>query len=187
MRFCGHEANFFAGRTMQRILTLAMCLLLPLGAGSVALQAAQEKQAAEKGVVLKADKLLAEPFADAKQVGTVAKGDAVTIMKKSSGWYQVNASSAKGWIRMLSVRRGAGGKTSAVKDVAALSSGRAGTGQIVSTTGVRGLNEEELKSARFDENELKKAESFGVSKNDARGFAQKGGLLARAFDYLPAN
>ena len=172
---------------MRRILMLASCLLLPLGAGTGGTQAAQEKPAAEKGVALKADKLLAEPFADAKQVGTVAKGDTVTIMTKKSGWYQVNAASAKGWIRMLSVRRGAGGKTSAAKDVAALSTGRAGTGQIVSTTGVRGLNVEELKSARFDENELKKAESFGVSKNDARAFAQKGGLLARAFNYLSVN
>lgn len=166
---------------------LAICLLLPLGVGTGASQAAQEKQVAEKGVALKADKLLAESFADAKQVGKVAKGDAVTILKKNGGWYQVKASGAAGWIRMLSVRRGEVAKTSVAKDVAALSSGRAGTGQIVSTTGVRGLNEEELKSARFDENELKKAESFGISKKEARQFAQKGGLQARAFNYLPAN
>lgn len=170
---------------MRRILMLAICVLLPLGAGTGGSQAAQEKQAAEKGVALKADKLLAEPFADAKQVGSVTKGDAVTILKKSGGWYQVKASGAAGWVRMLSVRRGQAAKSSAAKDVAALSSGRAGTGQIVSTTGVRGLGEEELKAARFDENELKKAESFGVSKSDARAFAQKVGLLARAFNYLP--
>lgn len=172
---------------MRRILVLAMCLMLPLGAGTGESQAVQEKQAPEKGVALKADKLLAEPFADAKQLGKVAKGDAVTIQKKSGGWYHVKASGGQGWIRMLSVRRGEAAKTSGTKDLAALSTGRAGTGQIVSTTGVRGLSEEELKSARFDENELKKAESFGVSKNDAREFAQKGGLLARAFNYLAAN
>lgn len=172
---------------MRRILVLAICLMLPLGTGTGESQAVQEKQAPEKGVALKADKLLAEPFADAKQVGKVAKGDAVAILKKNGGWYQVKASGAQGWIRMLSVRRGQAAKTSAAKDVAAISSGRTGTGQIVSTTGVRGLSEEELKSARFDENELKKAESFGVSKNDAGKFAQKGGLLARAFNYLPAN
>jgi uncharacterized protein YgiM (DUF1202 family) len=172
---------------MRRILVLAICLLLPLGAGTGESQAVQDKQASEKGVALKADKLLSEPFADAKQVGKVARGDAVTILKKNGGWYQVKASGAEGWIRMLSVRRGEAAKTSAAKDVAALSTGRAGTGQIVSTTGVRGLSEEQLKSARFDENELKKAESFGVSKSDASAFAQKGGLLARAFNYLPAN
>lgn len=172
---------------MRRILVLAMCLMLPLGAGTGESQAVQEKQAPEKGVALKADKLLAEPFADAKQLGKVAKGDGVTIQKKSGGWYHVKASGAQGWIRMLSVRRGEAARTSGAKDLAVLSTGRAGTGQIVSTTGVRGLGEEELKSARFDENELKKAESFGVSKNDAREFAQTGGLLARAFNYLAAN
>jgi hypothetical protein len=187
MRRRGPETNFWGERAMRRILVLAMCLMLPLGAGTGESQAVQEKQAPEKGVALKADKLLAEPFADAKQLGTVAKGDAVTILKKNGGWYRVKASGAQGWIRMLSVRRGEAAKSSAAKDVAALSTGRAGTGQIVSTTGVRGLSEEELKSARFDEIELEKAESFGVSKNDAREFAQKGGLLARAFNYLAAN
>ena len=172
---------------MRRILMLALCLLLPLGAGTGQSQAVQDKQAPGKGVALKADKLLAEPYADAKQVGTVAKGDAVTILKKNGGWYHVKASGVQGWIRMLSVRRGEAATSSAAKDVAELSTGRAGTGQIVSTTGVRGLSEEELKAARYDENELKKAETFGVSKNDAREFAQKGGLLARAFNYLPAN
>lgn len=172
---------------MRRILMMAICLVLPLGAGTWESNAATEKQAAENGVALKADKILAEPFADAKQVGTVAKGDAVTILDRNGGWYQVKASTTRGWIRMLSVRRGEAGKSNAAKDVAALSTGRAGTGQIVSTTGVRGLSEAELKSARYDENELKKAESFGVSKNAARNFAQKGGLLAQGFSYLPEN
>ena len=173
---------------MRRILFLAMCVLLPLGAVTDVAQAVQKKSTAqEEGVALKADKLVAEPFADAKQVGTLAKGDAVSILNKKGGWVQVKAGSAQGWVRMLSVRRGTAGKGSAAKDVAALSTGRAGTGQIVSTTGVRGLSEEELKTAKYDEKELMKAESFGVAKADATKFAQKGKLLARAFNYLPAN
>lgn len=172
---------------MQRILLLTLCLIVPLGAAMIETQAAQKKQAQEAGVVLKADKLRAEPFADAKQVGTLAKGDAVAILKKTGGWYQVKTADAQGWVRMLSVRRGEAGKSSAAKDVAALSTGRAGTGQIVSTTGVRGLSEEELKAAKFDEAELEKAESFAVSKGDAKAFAQKGKLVARAVNYLPAN
>ena len=173
---------------MRRILFLAMCVLLPLGAGTEVAQAVQKKATAqEEGVALKADKLVAEPFADAKQVGTLAKGDALTILNKKGGWFQVKAGAAQGWVRMLSVRRGTAGKGSAAKDVAALSTGRAGTGQIVSTTGVRGLSEEELKMAKYDEKELTKAESFAVAKADAARFAQKGKLLARAFNYLPAN
>lgn len=163
---------------MRRILLAAICLMLPLGAANV------QAQAVEKGVALKADKLLAEPFADAKQAGTLAKGEAVTILKKTGGWYQVKGKGAQGWVRMLSVRRGEAAKGGAVKDVAALSTGRTGTGQIVSTTGVRGLSEAELKAARYDEKELVKAESFAVSKADASKFAQMGKLEARAFNYL---
>ena len=172
---------------MRKILLLAICLLLPLGAATDVAQAVQKKTAGEEGVALKADKLVAEPFADAKQVGALDKGDAVSILKKTGGWYQVKAKGGQGWVRMLSVRRGQSGKGSAAQDVAALSTGRAGTGQIVSTTGVRGLSEEELKTAMYDEKALMKAESVAVSKVDAAKFAQKGKLVARAFDYLPAN
>ena len=161
---------------MRKILFLAMCLMWPLGAGIA--------QAQDRGVALKADKLVAEPFADAKKVGSLAQGDDVTILKKTGGWYLVKGKGPQGWVRMLSVRRGEAGKSSAAKDVAALSTGRTGTGQIVSTTGVRGLSEEELKAAKYDEKELMKAESFVVSKADAGKFAQKGKLLARAFNYL---
>lgn len=163
---------------MRSALMLGLCLLMPLAA-----------VAQEKGQALKADSLVAEPYADAKKVGAVAKGDAVTILKRSGGWYQVKTSKGQGWVRMLSIRRGEAAKTGAAKEasgVAALSTGRAGTGQIVSTTGVRGLSEEELKAAKFDEQELKKAEAYAVSKADAQAFAAKGKLTARSFPYLPA-
>lgn len=156
---------------------LMICLLLPLAAA-----------AQEKGVVLKSDVLVAEPFKDAAKTGALSKGDAVTILKKKGGWYQVKTQKAQGWVRMLSVRRGAATRTDASReagDVAALSTGRAGTGQIVSTTGVRGLNEEQLKAAKFDGKELKKAESFSVSKADAQAFAAKGKLKGKARSYLP--
>ena len=161
---------------MRKILFLAMCWMLPLGAGIA--------QAQDGGVALKADKLVAEPFADAKQVGSLAKGESVSILKKSGGWFQVKGKGPQGWVRMLSVRRGEAGKSNAAKDVADLSTGRTGTGQIVSTTGVRGLSEEELKAAKYDEKELTKAESFVVSRADAGTFAQKGKLSARAVNYL---
>lgn len=170
---------------MRRILVLTLCLLLPAGAGMLGAQAATA--ATEKGVALKADKLVAEPFADAKQVGSLAKGEAVSILKKSGGWYQIKGKGAQGWVRMLSVRRGQAGKSSAAKDVAAISTGRAGTGQIVSTTGVRGLSEEELKAAKYDAAQLKQAEAFAVTKASAGIFAQKAQLAARPFNYLPAN
>jgi len=85
----------------------------------------------------------------------------------------------------LSVRRGAAQKGGAASGLAGLASGRAGTGKVVASTGVRGLSEEELKSAKFDEAETKKMETASVSKDDARKFAGQAQLKSIQLGYLP--
>lgn len=142
--------------------------------------------AAEIGTALKADAIRAEPFGDAKTVATLAKGDKVEILKKDAGWLQVKSAKGKGWVRMLSIRKGDAKKGSGeAEGLLSLASGRAGTGKVVATTGIRGLNEEELKAASFNEKELKLDESYAVSKSDAQTFAKQGKLVARPFGYLP--
>ena len=148
--------------------------------------AAGAPQAAESGTALKADDLKTEPFRDAKTVAKLATGDKVDILKKDGGWYQVKSAKGKGWVRMLSIRKGDARKGGGTSGVLALASGRAGTGKVVATTGIRGLNEEELKAAKFDEAEVKRAESYASSKAEAAKFAAAGKLAARPFDYLPA-
>lgn len=145
-------------------------------------------QGAETGTALKADDIKAEPFRDAKTVGSLAKGDTVEILAKKSGWLQVKARGKQGWVRMLSVRRGEAGRPDAGKEaegIAGLATGRAGTGQVVSATGVRGLSEADLKEARFNAEELQKAESGRVSAQAAQTFAQAGELSARQIAFLP--
>ncbi len=143
--------------------------------------------AADSGTALKSDELKAGPFRDAKTVAKLAVGDQVDILKKDGGWLQVNSAKGKGWVRMLSIRKGDVRKTgSRSSGLLALSSGRSGTGKVVATTGIRGLNEEELKAAKFDEAELKRAESYSASHSAAAKFAAQGKLVARSFDYLPA-
>lgn len=144
-------------------------------------------QGSESGTMLKADDIKTEPFRDAKTVATLASGDKVSILNKDGGWYQVKSTKGTGWVRMLSIRKGeaAKGGTSA-SGLLALGSGRAGTGKVVATTGIRGLNEEELKAAKFSEEEVKRAESYATDKQAAAKFAAAGKLVARKFDYLPA-
>lgn len=143
--------------------------------------------AAETGTALKADTIRAEPFADARAVTALTAGDKVEILKKNGGWLRVKSARGNGWVRMLSIRKGAARKGSGdAAGLLALASGRAGTGKVVATTGIRGLNEEELKSAKFNEAELQLAESFATGKADAQKFAAQGKLAARKFDYLPA-
>ncbi len=152
-----------------------------LAGGLFALQA----WAGEAGTALKADEIKAAPFRDAKTVGRLASGDKLDILKQQGGWYQVKSAKGSGWVRMLSVRRGEVRKGGELAGLAGLASGRAGTGKVVATTGVRGLSEEDLKAARFDEAELKKMEANGVSRDEARHFAAQGQLKAIKLDYLP--
>ena len=144
--------------------------------------------AQDQGVALKQDDIKAEPFKDAATVGTIKKGDSVSILKKQGGWLKITAAKGTGWIRILSVRKGATGSNAAseIAGVASVATGRAGTGQVVSTTGVRGLGEEDLKGAKFSEEELKKAEAAAIPAEKAKQFAVKGELVARTVSWLPA-
>ena len=138
--------------------------------------------AGEAGSALKADTLRAEPFADAKTVGNLSKNDSVEILTKKGAWLQVKSKKSSGWVRLLSVKRG--GASSSGSSVADIASGRTGTGKVVSTTGIRGLSAEELKAAKFNEDEMKKMESYQTSNGDAQSFATAGGLSANKMAYL---
>lgn len=143
--------------------------------------------AEEQGTAVKQDDVKAEPFKDAKTVGTVKKGEVVSILKKQGGWMQVKAAAGSGWVRVLSVRKGAGGAGAAaeIAGVTGVATGRAGTGQVVSTTGVRGLDEQDLQSAKFSEEEIRRAEAAAISAEEARKFAGEGALADRQLGWLP--
>lgn len=142
--------------------------------------------AAETGSALKDSEIRAEPYRDAKQVGSLASGDKVEILRREGGWYEIKTTKASGWVRMLNIRRGDPAKRSIdAQGIAGLATGRSGTGQVVATTGIRGLTEEELKKAKFNESELKKVESFTVTPKDLRTFAAEGSLVEKKVNYLP--
>ncbi len=148
----------------------------------IALAAPIYAAAGDAGTALKADSMRAEPFADAKTIGSINKNDSVDILGKKGAWLQIKNKNNTGWVRLLSVKRGAGsGSGSSVADIA---SGRAGTGKVVSTTGIRGLSAEELKAAKFNEDEMKKMESHAVTASDGQSFASAGGLSATKMAYL---
>ena len=146
----------------------------------------QPAMAVEAGTALKADAIKKEPFSDAKTIATLEIGDKVSIIKKDGGWLNVKSARGSGWVRMLSIRRGEAKQGKGVAEsFMGLASGRAGTGKVVATTGIRGLNEEELKSAKFDAGELNLNESYATTRAEAQSFAKQGNLKARSLDYLP--
>ena len=142
--------------------------------------------AADGGSLLKAEDLKAAPFRDARTVESLAAGERVEILRTHGGWFQVKTARRSGWVRMLSVRRGEPRKGGAdAAGILGLASGRAGTGRVVATTGIRGLTEEELKAATYSEAELREVESYSATRAEATQFAAKGKLVARQVEYLP--
>lgn len=142
--------------------------------------------ATEAGSALKNDSLRTEPYADAKIAGSFKRGDSLEILKKQGAWLQVKSKNNTGWVRLLSVKRGTTTTGNQTAGVLAVASGRAGTGQVVSTTGVRGLSEQELKAAKFNETEIKTLEGYTLSAAQASQFAKAGNLKTIAFANLKA-
>ncbi|MFM9834851.1 MAG: SH3 domain-containing protein [Methylophilaceae bacterium] len=140
--------------------------------------------ASEAGTALKADSVRAEPFADAKTTGSINKGDSVDILSKKGAWLQIKSKKSAGWVRLLSVKRGGSSSGNALGGAIDVASGRAGTGKVVSTTGIRGLSAEELKGAKFNEEEMKKMESYAVSASEGDKFANAGGLSKSSMAYF---
>lgn len=98
----------------------------------------------------------------------------------------MKTSQATGWVRMLSIRKGeAKNEKGVAGSLKNLASGRAGSGGVVATTGIRGLSEEELRVAKFDAEQLTLADSFLTTREEAHIFAGKMKLVPRSFDYLP--
>jgi hypothetical protein len=138
------------------------------------------------GTVLRAEKLYSEPASTSKVTASVAKGASVEILGKQAGWLRVKAGSQSGWIRLLSVRAGAGGLGGAgVGDVVGAATTRSDPTRVVAVAGLRGLNDEDLKQAKFNAEELARMEARSVSATQVRTFASQAGLAAVSVPDLP--
>lgn len=151
--------------------------------------AAYAAVAATQGTVLKKTSLRAKPFLDAPATLVLAPGAQLNILQRKSGWLLVKSGIRTGWVRMLDVRTGtAGSGTSATvigKGTVQLATGRSGSGNVVATSGIRGLDEESLAKAEPDPAQLEKLKSFAASGSVARSYAKRAGLKARSVAALP--
>ena len=148
----------------------------------------EEGKASDPGVALRTCQVMSEPFKDAREVLSLKEGDPVEILRRKGGWLEVSRKGKTGWVRMLYIRRGgASEKVSAVTEasgVLGMATGRAGTGNVVAATGVRGLDEEELKEAEFNEQELQTLKTYRTSKKQAQEFASQAGLQVQKVPFI---
>jgi hypothetical protein len=135
------------------------------------------------GTVRRPTELKARPLLDAQTLAMLPAEAAVTIVDRHEGWLHVVAGEQHGWVRLLHVSSeppGTHGSTQQeLERVAQVATGRAGTGNIVVTTGVRGLTEDELRRAQPDYDELERLEALGVDERAAAAYARTHGLERR--------
>ena len=143
---------------------------------------------AEPATTLKAVELKNEPFADAETVARVAEKSAVDIVKRQGAWTQVKFGTQQGWVKLLSLRLG-GSTGEARKEGdsglgSLLSAARTGSSGVTSATGVRGLDEEDLKNPKPNPQEFEKLKALAVNDADAKAFAAQGKLSSHDLEYL---
>ncbi|MDD5391150.1 MAG: SH3 domain-containing protein [Gallionellaceae bacterium] len=137
------------------------------------------------GIMLRDDALKTSPSSAADAVAKLGRGDKVRVLTSNGGWTQVYAAGKTGWVRILSVKS----EIAATPDLGALV--EAGNrprdpGRVVAVAGARGLDEVELKAARFNPDELVLLDTYVASRSDAEQFAQLASLTRRDVPYLPA-
>jgi hypothetical protein len=153
-------------------------LVFALGVGPAVAQ--------ETGFAIRQTEVKKEPFSDAETVGTLAEKSQVKVLGRQGGWAQIESGLVAGWVRMLSIRMNSG-QSSVVSGLKSLFSvARTGSSGTTVTTGVRGLDKEQIQNAKPNPEELKKLAGFAASKGDAEQFAAGDPQLKnQKVDYLP--
>lgn len=134
--------------------------------------------ASERGVAIRAGDIFAEPFVDAPKVGAVAANQPVTIIARKGGWLSVEVGGKHGWMRMLGVRLEAAPRAPGTAGM------RTGTTARTVATGVKGLDEVDIRNASVNPVELAKLNTMGASEADARGLAVQNKLKESNVAYL---
>jgi len=141
---------------------------------------------AEPAVVIRATELKKEPATDAATVAELAENAALDAGERKGGWTRVKTpGGAEGWVKMLLLRYGAPGTAKAGDTGLSqmFNVARTGTSGTTVTTGVRGLDAEQISNAQPNAAELGKMASFAATKEASSGFAKRARLQARQVDY----
>jgi len=139
---------------------------------------------AEPATVIRGTELKKEPATDSATVAELAENTAVDALERRGGWTRVKAASAEGWVKMLALRYGAAG--AAKQGETGLSQlfnvARTGSSGTQVTTGVRGLDAEQIANSQPNAAELKKMQGFASTRDTAGSFAKQGKLQAQSVE-----
>ena len=143
--------------------------------------------AQDTGYAVRETEVKKEPYSDAQTVGTLGEKAQVKVLDRQNGWMRVESGTQSGWVRMLSIRMNSGQSSFASGLKSLFSVARTGSSGQTVTTGVRGLDKEDIKNAKPNPAEVKKMAAFAVTQGDAERFAAENPQLRnQKVDYLPA-
>jgi uncharacterized protein YraI len=164
---------------------------LIVAAGLLALvscMSATEAQAGEAAYTVRATDLKAKPFSDAATLSTLPERSRVEVLARQASWMQVKTNGSTGWVKMLSLRLRSDGTSRKAGDTglgALFNVAETGKSGSTVTTGVRGLSEENLKTAQPNPRALEAMRQNAASKDGSIGFARAGKLEKQGMEYLP--
>lgn len=147
--------------------------------------------AAQSGITRTAADLRAAPYNDANLVITLVKDTQLQILGRRGAWLQVNVDAyGGGYVRLHLVRIGdsADRERSSFSGIASLwrsLTGRSGASGLVATTGIRGLEDQDLRNARANPEALTALEAYQATDDQARARAEQAGLTAQQVAYEP--
>lgn len=116
---------------------------------------------AEQAKTNKSADLLKEPLGNAAKLVSLPAGASLDIGEKKGFWVKATAGGQTGWLKLSDIELQV---TKAKIDP--LATGRAGSGNIVNTSGARGLSPDELKTAKPNTGAVDSAVKSSVSVTD---------------------
>ena len=146
--------------------------------------------AAAQQVTLERDSpLYAEPRLDAPQVTRLKLGATGEVVGKQGAWLNLKTPDGTGWlfsfnVRFQSQRSGAG--DAGASTAAGRVFGPRRSVSVTSTIGIRGIDEEDLKGASFNADQMKLLEGYAATKEAAEEKARASGLAPVGVEYMDA-
>jgi hypothetical protein len=154
------------------------CCLFVVGCGQAS---AQEQAVLERDAAL-----LTEPRNGAPVVAQLRQGTSGEVIARKGAWVNLRTASGSGWLFSFNVRFQAPGTAGAVGNPAARAPPAAASGprRVTPTIGIRGLDEEDMRQARFDASQMKLLDQYAASKQDAANTARDSGLAPARVEYF---
>jgi len=163
-------------------------------------------QTAPEGVIVRQATVYADASSAAQPVGRIKAGTRVSVFGRQGGWKEIfsEKKALTGWVRVYQVREGdyapqvvntqedeedsrgflAGLASFSRKASGFFTQDDSATSTGTATIGVRGLSEEEIKSAKADFRELKKLKKYSSSRKRMSKFKSGGGLKSSKVPHI---